>query len=458
VTAPPHRGRTAGNVFERPFVSTVMNDVIIVGGGLAGLAAATWCARSGLAVVLLERATALGGRARTTTSDGFAHNLGGHALYVRGPLERALRELGVPFTGAPPPTAGLLGMARGELHRFPAGPFSMLATDLFGFAAKIEAARALRALVRTDPAPLRDVPWSTWLDAQAPREEVRQALDSIARVTTYANAPARMSAGATIAQIKHGAAPGVLYLDGGWQTLVDGLERAARAAGVRIVRDAPVASIVRDVAVRGVTTASGERIGGRAVLLATGPATARKLVGPAGATLGVGLVPSHAACLDLGLAALPRPERLVVFGLDRPTYFSVHSASARLAERGAAVHLMKYLSPDEPFDGERDERELEAVADRVQPGWRALTVTRRFLPNLVASNAIVAAGSRRPGVGAAGIDGVYLAGDWIGEEGMLADAAIASARAAARAVAHDLARDGRRPDAADATPARRAAS
>ena len=73
---------------------------------------------------------------------------------------------------------------------------------------------------------------------------MRDAIASIARVTTYANSPDRSSAGATIAQIQRGASPGVLYLDGGWQTLVDGLERAAVAAGVRIVRAAPVASIV----------------------------------------------------------------------------------------------------------------------------------------------------------------------------------------------------------------------
>jgi phytoene dehydrogenase-like protein len=415
-----------------------MNDLIIVGGGLAGLAAAAWCARDGLAVVVLERANALGGRARTDVRAGYAHNLGGHALYVGGHAARGLRELGVQVTGAAPPSGGLLGMSRGRLHRFPAGPFSMLATDLFGFAAKIEAARALARLVRTDPRPLRDVPWSEWLGRLVPRAEVRHAIASIARVSTYANAPGRASAGATVAQIQRAASTGVLYLDGGWQTLVDGLERAAVASGARIVRGAPVVSVVTSGGrVRGVTVAGGERVSGEAVLLATGPATARALLGePA---LGADLVPAHAACLDLGLASLPHPERLIAFGVDEPTYFSVHSAAARLAERGATVHLMKYLDPDAPEDP-RAEAELEQVADRVQPGWRDRVETRRFLPSLVASNAIVVAGARRPAVDAAGVPGVYVAGDWVGEEGMLADAAIASSRAAAIRVAGDLRR------------------
>jgi phytoene dehydrogenase-like protein len=416
-----------------------MNDVIIVGGGLAGLAAAAWCARDGLRVVLLERATALGGRARTDVQAGYAHNLGGHALYVGGAAERGMLDLGVPFTGAPPPTGGLLGMAKGRLHRFPAGLFSMLATDLFGFAAKIEAARTLATLVRTDPKPLRDVRWSQWLAGLAPRIEVRDAVASIARVSTYANAPERASAGATVAQIQRAAAPGVRYLDGGWQELVDGLERAAVAAGARIVRAAPVSSVLSSGgAVRGVTVAGGERVMGHAALLATGPATARALLGDP--TLGADLIPARVACLDLGLASLPHPERLVAFGLDEPTYFSVHSAVARLAERGATVHLMKYLDPDAPEDAAAAEADLERVADRVQPGWRDRVETRRFLPNLVATNAIVVAGGHRPGVEACGLAGAYIAGDWVGDCGVLADAAIASARLAASRIAEDLRR------------------
>jgi predicted NAD/FAD-dependent oxidoreductase len=39
----------------------------------------------------------------------------------------------------------------------------------------------------------------------------------------------------------------------------------------------------------------------------------------------------------------------------------------------------------------------------------------------------------RPSVDALGLPGVYLAGDWVGAEGLLADAAAASGIAAARA-------------------------
>jgi len=41
---------------------------------------------------------------------------------------------------------------------------------------------------------------------------------------------------------------------------------------------------------------------------------------------------------------------------------------------------------------------------------------------------------RRPAVDALGMPGLYLAGDWVGDEGMLADAAFAGAHRAAQSI------------------------
>src|SRR5436305_12360 len=76
--------------------------VIVVGGGVAGLASATYLARGGSAVTLLEKAPALGGRASTDTPRGFAINRGAHALYTGGSASEVLRELGVRYTSGSP--------------------------------------------------------------------------------------------------------------------------------------------------------------------------------------------------------------------------------------------------------------------------------------------------------------------------------------------------------------------
>jgi phytoene dehydrogenase-like protein len=78
----------------KSFPATV--DVAIVGGGLAGLTAATYLARAGKSVTLFEKAASLGGRAATSNHDGYLFNRGIHALYTGGATEEVLKDLGAP--------------------------------------------------------------------------------------------------------------------------------------------------------------------------------------------------------------------------------------------------------------------------------------------------------------------------------------------------------------------------
>jgi hypothetical protein len=96
---------------------------------------------------------------------------------------------------------------------------------------------------------------------------------------------------------------------------------------------------------------------------------------------------------------------------------------------------MKYLRPGEASEPEANRQELEALMDLVQPGWRAEVVEQSFLPQMIASNAIVQARygglSGRPGPAVPGLPNLYVAGDWVGPEGEKAEACFASARSAA---------------------------
>jgi len=128
-----------------------------------------------------------------------------------------------------------------------------------------------------------------------------------------------------------------------------------------------------------------------------------------------------------------------VLGVDRPMYFSSHSdVASGLAPEGAVlVQLARYLRPGERADAAALERELEELLDLAQPGWRDVVVERRFLPHLLVTPALVpAAGggyAARAKVAAEERPGLFLAGDWVGPAGMLANASLHSAALAAEA-------------------------
>ena len=416
-------------------------EVVVIGGGLAGLAAATFLARAGQTVTLFEKAHEVGGRALTHTKSGFHFNLGPHALYQGGRGAQILRELGVQFTGHLPSASGGYALDHGTAYTLPAGFVSLLTTGLLSLPGKLETARLLASLAKIDAGTVQHLTVQEWLEQAIRQPDVRRLLQALFRVATYTNDPERQSAGAALAQLQMALTSNVLYLDGGWQVLVDGLRAAARAAGVNITTEKRAVSLEFDSRVRRVRLADGSTLDASAVIMTGSPAEAAALM-PNSDILrqwADTAIPVKAACLDVGLMRLPRPYACFALGIDRPLYFSVHSAVAKLGpEGGAVIHVAKYLPAAFPPDPKADEQELEGVLDIMQPGWREIVVERRFLPNMIVSHLVVTAAgggtAGRPGPAVPGMHNVYVAGDWVGPEGMLADASLASAKRAAELI------------------------
>ncbi len=417
-------------------------DVVVIGGGVGGLAAATYLARQGKHVRLLEQSHAVGGRARTKQQDGFFLNIGPHALYRGGRGIEVLRELGVEPRGKVPAVSGAFAIKDGTKHTFPVGLASLLTTSLFGLSAKLETARFLASLPKLRGNLVMNVSLREWLDANISHRGVQDFLLTAFRIATYTNAPELMSAGTAIEQLKLAFQSNVLYLDGGWQTLVDGLTRSAEQAGVAIETGVKVEAVERDASgsVTGVRTEDGRVLKATNVVIASSPAIAARLVkGSRDSPLqkwADEAIPVKAACLDVALSYLPAPRATAGFSVDRPLYLSVHSASAKLApDGGALIQVAKYLPPDHCDSPAAVERELEGLLDLVQPGWRDALVYRRFLPDMIVMNAMPVARTSgvdgRPQPEIEDVPGLYVVGDWVGNEGLLVDASLASARQAA---------------------------
>ncbi|HYR28462.1 MAG TPA: FAD-dependent oxidoreductase, partial [Thermoanaerobaculia bacterium] len=217
-------------------------NVVVVGGGLAGLAASIYLARGGRTVTLFEKRRQLGGRAITNLRQGFRFNLGAHALYRHGAAAAAYRELGIPADGVLARGRGL-ALHGGDEHKFPGGFWSLLTTSLLSPKAKMQFAWWMAwGFRRIDPSQFASMTLREWLDANIADQRLRQVFEAFFRVFTYSDHADSESASFALAQAKI-ALRGAKYLNEGWQKLVDSLHNAAVSVGVNFVSSSRIVGV-----------------------------------------------------------------------------------------------------------------------------------------------------------------------------------------------------------------------
>lgn len=399
-------------------------DVIVVGGGLAGLAAGATAAKAGARTVVLE-AHRPGGRAQTSEHDGFVFNRGIHAQFLAGEGKSVLDTLGVRLAGAAPPLAAYRLIDRSAQHLLPLDPASLAATTYLDAAEKAELGQLFGRLPALEPEQFAGQSVSGWLGELALRPKVDALMRALFRLSTYAADLDQLGADAALAQQQVAARGGVLYLDGGWAQLIDALR-----SRVEVRTGVDVRGVTADSLGAAVHTDDGT-LTARSVVVATGsPRTTRALLAddPGWGDLGD---PVTAACLDVGVGRVPAPGYLV--GVDEPLYGTTQSPPARQAPPGAAVvGVIRYGARS----AAADRPALEAHLAQLGVEERDI-VTSRFLARMTVSSTMPTAATGglrgRPGVDGSGLPGVFLGGDWVGPHGLLSDASLASGHAAALA-------------------------
>jgi phytoene dehydrogenase-like protein len=421
------------------------SDIVIVGGGLAGLSTAALLARSGRAVTLFEQSSnEIGGRARTSQFDGFYFNQGAHALYLSDLGVTILQDLGVTYTGGIPPGKGdAYLIIQGRKHKVPSNYSWVSSTKSLGNSSEIEDNNSFfNSLAKIDFSQLENVTVQEWLNKNIQDKNLAEIIKTFVRLNTYSNDPGIQSAGSALKQLYLGSSGGTMYLDGGWQTLVDGLLAAAKNAKAKIVMGKKATRVKRIDSGWLVTLSDKTQLSAKIVVIAAGPRDAYNLFDDNErpevlSKAAKEAKPVHVVCLDVALNHLPDKDALFALGVDRPLYFSVHSAYAKLApEGGALIHLAKYLGTSIEPKPREDQQELEEFLELMQPGWREVLVKKRPLPDMIVSYALVSAAAG----GLAGrsdvkiADNLYIVGDWVGKEGLLSNASFASAKRAVQLI------------------------
>jgi phytoene dehydrogenase-like protein len=376
-----------------------MNEITVIGGGVAGLTAAITCAERGAGVRLLEAHERVGGRALSTGAP-YKANLGPHAIYQGGVLWDWLMSRSLMPAVARPLLTGVRFHYEGAVHRTP--PLSLIPPGL---------------RLRGRMAPV-DQDFRSWVSDHSDKRTA-DFLSALAGVYTFHHDPGELSAAFVWERTQRlllTARPPARFVVGGWTMLVDALERHARSLGVEII--------------------TGERVQtlpDAPVIVALELRDARQLLDehtlewPSGRTV----------CLDLGVRER-RGDPWVVSDLQSAGWVERYSAQdPSLAPEGEQlVQAQMPIRPQEAAD-EAVVR-LERLLDASLEDWRQRATWRRRQVMDGRSGALDFPGATwrdRPAVERG--DGVYLCGDQVAAPGCLAEVAFASAiEAGTRAPEH----------------------
>ena len=176
-------------------------DVVVVGGGLAGLCAASFAASAGARVALYESSLDLGGRARTRVEEGFCFNYGPHALYRGGSLDTALRDQGVVPAGKVPNLAAGYFVRDRTLHLAPFSASGLAETTLYPSALKAEVGAALARFGKSAPEVGQGVTARQAMEEFSQSPHVREFISAMLRLTSYIHDPDAADGATLFAQL-----------------------------------------------------------------------------------------------------------------------------------------------------------------------------------------------------------------------------------------------------------------
>lgn len=432
------------------------SEVIVVGGGFAGLATGALLAHAGAHVRVLERRPILGGRALVVKQEGFTLNYGLHYIVggYRSPHHRILKHIDKLKTAPLMPVKPRLlhRMRDGQLYQVPSTPTDMLSTKLLSVRGKLSLPQAMLKIVTAKDEKLWRVPVGEWLDGVT-REPTLRAffLDLVGPLTFEAEAEALSAA--HFAQVMRPflmpKGPIALYPAGGWISMFDAFKQHIEERGGSVELKTPAERLEIDGGnVRGVWVNS-ELQHADHVVLALPPNELNELLKDTPIS-GLeterlqAIRPTMGVAIDLGVMGLENNHIGTIELPELNGTLGIHNLfEPSLAPAGGHLfQFLRFMTPaqmQDKADVEQTEPLLLQVLEGIWPAFRDKVVMRRTLVRNVLTAATHRYDQPRPTllpVKVDAVEGLYLAGDATASAGELSNSAGESAIAAAGFIAN----------------------
>ena len=426
-----------------------MANIVVVGGGLAGLSTAGLLAARGHRVTLLEKMEDVGGRALTQERDGFRLNFGAHAVYARdrSALRSVLERLGV----APDFVVPDMDQVR---YITPAGketgpPVSVRRLMQGGLLPKVcdkgQFARAVFQMAVLRPGMDFGESMEEWMGRKGFSRASRELLLHMVATNFFTGRPQDVSLATVVRyyrRVLRTRYP-VSYIRGGWGRLVDLLRARVEQLGVRILTKTGGTGLEFDGQVLQAVRSRAERFAADAFVLCIPPSALLRLA--KGSALAPEVMryaeepPSMALVYDVALRRRVGRGLSYVNDMERRVFITDPSAydPSCAPPGGQLLQAIAYAPPGEADDEAalaRRRTEVEALYDAHFPGWRDELVFSRVIDQAQVQAIGWGRAQRRLPLHVREFPNVFFAGDWCAADGSVSDVAFHSALQAAALV------------------------
>jgi 15-cis-phytoene desaturase len=412
-------------------------QVVVVGGGLAGLSVAARLAHHGCAVTLLEKAPKLGGRALTIPLKGFNFNFGAHAIYGRdrSALRKYEQELGLRIDWRPFSPHKVYYDLGDETTPMPATLANLLRTRVLDTQHKLlfvtQVVKTILDLDRGEPG----VPIGEFLQGET--EQVRTLLLDLASSNFFTNQPERIPSELFFSYYRRlfTSTRPVSYIGGGWQSVVDGLAEIATRHGAKIIAKEHADHVeMKDGRVTAIHGREGTYQADTFIFCVP----PKQLVGLFGETPYLPLFeeydryrPNEVVVYDIGLQRRIPSNYTYIYNRQVRAYITDISYYDRtcVPEGGQLLQAVAYLNPAEAEQGAADQKllQLEALYDRHFAGWRDVLEAKRVSKRATVQEIKCLDDQRLMPVKMHSLTNAYFAGDWCEGEGQLSELSFSSA-------------------------------
>ncbi|MGX5609676.1 phytoene desaturase family protein [Bacillus cereus] len=414
-------------------------DVIVVGGGLAGLSAAAHLAKNGKKVILMEKAK-IGGRAMTVKIKGYEFNMGAHAFYGRdtSTLHTLEKELQLKMNWAEfSPDKAIYDLGQ-ELTVIPSSLKGLMETKMLTGCNKFSFAWFVLLTMLGFHKGSSNTSISEWMEEQKLNDEIKTMLLTLASSNFFTNKPEQIPSDVFFNYYKKifRTQKPVSYLRGGWQNLIEQLTQVIEENDGEILTKAKLTEIkIEDGKIESLLVGDEKYIADDYIFCIP-PDELHKVF--KGTILEPrfmeysNLEPTYVMFYDIGLKESVNSSYTYVYDTKNKlfitdiSYYDPNCAP----ENGQLLQAIAYVNKEEAENPEMIEQykeKIEAFYDKHFAGWRESLVVPKISKKAIVQTIKWNMSQQGIPISFEDISNLYFAGDWCSGEGQLSELSFSSA-------------------------------